>query len=93
MEESCCTSQRKGSRRRPFQLEGEDLHAFDRIKIPITYKANQTVFYEGHASLGLYMNEVGKDAFVTNGVGDVSLDEIYDQNLTKDPAASYGRRI
>ncbi|MEX5219205.1 MAG: Crp/Fnr family transcriptional regulator [Nitrospira sp.] len=60
MEESCCTSQRKGSRRRPFQLEGEDLHAFDRIKIPITYKANQTVFYEGHASLGLYMLCSGK---------------------------------
>lgn len=41
----------------------------------------------------LYMNEVGKDALVPTGVGDVSVDQAYDKNPAKDPAASYGRRI
>jgi hypothetical protein len=46
--------------RRLFELEGEDLDAFERIKGPITYKPNQIVFYEGHASIGLYMLCSGK---------------------------------
>lgn len=41
-------------------MEGADLDAFERIKIPILYKANQAVFYEGHASMGLYMLCSGK---------------------------------
>ncbi len=41
----------------------------------------------------LYMNEVGKNALVPTGVGDVSLDQAYDKNLARDPGASYGRRI
>lgn len=57
---TCCTTQKRNEQRRIFELDGEDLAAFQQIKIPLTYKANQVVFYEGHASVGLYMLCAGK---------------------------------
>ncbi|MCC6967085.1 MAG: Crp/Fnr family transcriptional regulator [Nitrospira sp.] len=57
---ACCTTHHGGSRDELFNLEGDDLAIFQRIKIPLLYKANQVVFYEGHASVGLYMLCAGK---------------------------------
>lgn len=57
---ACCTTYMGGDRGGLFELEGEDLAVFQRIKIPLHYKANQVVFYEGHASVGLYMLCAGK---------------------------------
>ena len=36
-------------------LEGENLAAFERIRHFLPFKGNQTVFYEGHVCLGLYV--------------------------------------
>jgi CRP/FNR family transcriptional regulator len=41
-------------------LVGEDLAAFEKIKRSLMYKPQQTVFYEGHACLGLYLLCAGK---------------------------------
>lgn len=57
---ACCTKHIGGAREGLFELEGEDLAVFQRIKIPLLYKANQVVFYEGHAAVGLYMLCTGK---------------------------------
>lgn len=41
-------------------LEGDELDAFQKIKRAIRYDSQQTVFYEGHACLGLYLLCAGK---------------------------------
>ncbi len=41
-------------------LIGEDLAAFETIKRSLMYDPQQTVFYEGHACLGLYLLCAGK---------------------------------
>lgn len=41
-------------------LTGEDLVAFQKIKRLFHYEPHQTVFYEGHACLGLYLLCAGK---------------------------------
>lgn len=42
------------------ELEGDDLNAFLKIKRSLMYEPHQTVFYEGHACLGLYLLCAGK---------------------------------
>jgi len=41
-------------------LSGEHLTAFEKIKRSLMYEPQQTVFYEGHACLGLYLLCAGK---------------------------------
>lgn len=41
-------------------LAGDDLAAFEKIKRSLHYEPHQTVFYEGHACLGLYLLCAGK---------------------------------
>lgn len=41
-------------------LVGDDLGAFEKIKRSLQYDPHQTVFYEGHACLGLYLLCTGK---------------------------------
>ncbi len=41
-------------------LEGDDLAEFQSIKHSLSYETQQTVFYEGHLCLGLYLLCVGK---------------------------------
>ncbi|MBI4400500.1 MAG: Crp/Fnr family transcriptional regulator [Nitrospirae bacterium] len=41
-------------------LAGQDLAAFQKIKRTIQYEPHQTIFYEGHACLGLYLLCAGK---------------------------------
>jgi CRP/FNR family transcriptional regulator len=41
-------------------LEGAELSAFQKIKRSLHYEPNQTVFYEGHSCLGLYLLCAGK---------------------------------
>jgi general stress protein YciG len=41
-------------------LEGDDLAEFQNIKHSLDYEPHQTVFYEGHLCLGLYLLRTGK---------------------------------
>ncbi|MBI5410871.1 MAG: Crp/Fnr family transcriptional regulator [Nitrospirae bacterium] len=41
-------------------LEGDNLRAFQKIKRSLRFEPHQTVFYEGHACLGLYLLCAGK---------------------------------
>lgn len=41
-------------------LAGDDLCAFEKIKRSLVYEPHQTVFYEGHVCLGLYLLCMGK---------------------------------
>lgn len=41
-------------------LAGDDLAAFEKIKRSLQYEPRQTVFYEGHVCLGLYLLCAGK---------------------------------
>ncbi|TSA00993.1 MAG: Crp/Fnr family transcriptional regulator [Nitrospiraceae bacterium] len=41
-------------------LEGDDLAEFQNIKHSLSYESQQTVFYEGHLCLGLYLLCAGK---------------------------------
>jgi len=41
-------------------LAGDDLAAFEKIKRSVRYDTNQTIFYEGHACLGLYLICAGR---------------------------------
>ncbi len=56
----CCTAQKPYGDGGIFDLGGGQLEAFHRIRIPLSYKPNQVVFYEGHLSIGLYMLCAGK---------------------------------
>jgi CRP/FNR family transcriptional regulator len=41
-------------------LEGEDLEEFQRVKLSLDYEPHQTIFYEGHLCVGLYLLCRGK---------------------------------
>jgi CRP/FNR family transcriptional regulator len=41
-------------------LAGDDLAAFEKIKRSLQYEPHQTIFYEGHACLGLYLLCAGR---------------------------------
>ncbi|MBS0170023.1 MAG: Crp/Fnr family transcriptional regulator [Nitrospira sp.] len=56
----CCTTQKKTGHENIFEMDGHQLEDFHRIRIPLSYQANQVVFYEGHLSIGLYMLCSGK---------------------------------
>jgi len=55
-----CDSCGLGSKAVLCHLTGEDLTAFENIKRSLMYEPQQTVFYEGHACLGLYLLCAGK---------------------------------
>ncbi len=57
---ACCTTQKKTSHQNLFDMDGHQLQDFHRIRIPLSYRTNQVVFYEGHLSIGLYVLCAGK---------------------------------
>ncbi|MCW5799414.1 MAG: Crp/Fnr family transcriptional regulator [Nitrospira sp.] len=56
----CCTTQKQTGRGNIFELDGDTLEDFHGIRIPLSYRTNQAVFYEGHVSIGLYVLCEGK---------------------------------
>jgi len=57
---TCCTTQKHTRQGNIFEMDEPQLEDFHRIRIPLTYRANQVVFYEGHLSVGLYVLCAGK---------------------------------